>query len=353
MSLLGVVFLKMAALAMRQNPAKSLETMKSLCQMFKFLIKHNLDPGQFWTYSKSDTSPLAFLIALSYFALSEFVPLIVDIARTIIQNSTQDPYGQADFSDIIIFRKSVLAKPSPIVELVLNPEHSDIDLYLTDELSPSVVLNRTGSTFKAWLGHSLDLKETIAALTSTYFKIRKILRTSTLKGAAKAYEMTIYKHCTIFLEAGLDPLLESGGGSLVSCLRDGDQLYVLRSALKHLKWSDDQISDLFEADLFASFTYQLAHVHIKDRKSLNGSCTLRYRYVQSEDWDIYVRNLQGGIPLSSKVYVPLSNPDCLDSSLEAARTKCQRDNNGRISVSIRSIVQASIKLGKEVLGFIV
>lgn len=62
-SLLNVVFLKMTALPMRQDPTRSLETIKSLYYMLKFLITHNLDPSQLWTCSKSDTSPLPYLIA--------------------------------------------------------------------------------------------------------------------------------------------------------------------------------------------------------------------------------------------------------------------------------------------------
>lgn len=112
------------------------------------------------------------------------MPLVVDRACAIIQNSIQDPYGQADFSEIIIFRKFVLAKLSPIVELVLNPEHSDIDLRPTDELHRqpySIVPD-------PYLRPSIDTLMTRKKLLWFLLPLinSKILRTSKLKGAAKA-----------------------------------------------------------------------------------------------------------------------------------------------------------------------
>jgi hypothetical protein len=364
MSLLDLILLKITVLPMRQEPSKALQIMKNLCRMFKFLIEQNLDPGQLWAYSTSGISPLPFLTVFGYLIPPEFTLLLLDLVRAIIQHSIQDPYYQADFTGILSFRKSVLPgePPAPVTVAALNPEHWDVDLGSRTECcrttkehdyAPGITHDVIGLSIKTWFGSSLDPKEAIATLTSNYFKIQGIIHT---KDAAEAYDQFLYKHFIICIEAGIDPLLESGGHSLVSCIRQCDQLYVLRSALEHLKWSGDQICDLFEADLYASLAYQLAHLHIKDPKSREDHCTLQYRYIRSENRNAYIRNPHEDTRLNPGSHEPLSSTRSFDNSTEYPRTKCHKNDIEAADytpLSIRSVVQTSINLGKEALGFLV
>jgi hypothetical protein len=106
-------------------------------------------------------------------------------------------------------------------------------------------------------------------------------------------------------------------------------------------------NELFEADLFASLAYQLAHLHIKGPKTQESHNTLRYRHIGSGDWDIYIRNLSSNTN---------SAPRSLSNSVEPPRTKFQPDDaevaEDRL-LSIRSALQTSINVGREVLGFLV
>jgi hypothetical protein len=361
MSLLDLVLLKMTALPMRKEPSKSLRAMKNFCQMFSILVELGLDPGQLWTYSKSNMAPLQYLTAFSYYASPESTPFLLDIARNIIQHSVQDPYNQADFTEVLRFQKYILGnRRSPIATLVMNPEHWDVNMRFTDRVYQSSKLQDKNpcfnTFFRAWLDNSVDPNEAVETLTSIHFKVRDIVCNSTVKGVAEAHDQHAYKHVIACLEAGIDPLLESGGYSLVSCLRQSDQLHVLRSALEHLKWTKDQIYDLFEVDLFASLAYQLAHLHIKAPQSLEGEGTMQFRHIRPKDWDAYAGKLPGDVHLSSIVHIPLSNPDNLDSSAEAARGERLKDSSEVAKhppISIGSIVQTSMKLGKNVLGCIV
>jgi hypothetical protein len=157
-------------------------------------------------------------------------------------------------------------------------------------------------------------------------------------------------------EAGLDPLLQSGEHSIVSCLKQGNHLHVLRSALEQMKWPEDQICDLFEADLLASLAYQLAHLHTKGTRDPDGHDVLQYHHIGAEDWDDYVGNLREDNHLSCEVHTTLSNPSSLDNNAEALRTECHKDDNelgDRKSFSIKSIVLTSLNAANEVLGYIV
>jgi hypothetical protein len=354
MSLLDLVLSKIIVLPMRRDPSKSLVALKNYCRMFKFLIEQNLDPGQLWTNSKSGIAPLQFLATFSYYTSPEFTPLLLDLVRTIIQHSIQDPYSQADFTEALNFLTSITGNtPGSVTKLILDPEHWVVDLHYTDGIYQS---NRPNndilvccSVFKDWLDKFAEHKEAIAAITYCYFRVRAVLKNSSLKGAAEAFDQNIRQHLIVSLEAGLDPLLQSGEHSLVSCLRQGDQLYVLRSALEHLKWSKDQISDLLEADLLASLAYQLAHLHIKGPKNQDHS-TLRYRHIGSGDWHSYIENL------NPNDYMPLSLLGPLGNRTEPSATKFQPNDNEVVedaALRIRSAWQISINVIRDILGFLV
>jgi hypothetical protein len=113
--------------------------MKTLRQIFKFLIEHNLDPRQLWAYSKSGISPLPFLSVFSYLVPPEFTPLLLDLARDIIHHSIQDTYYQVDFTEIVFFQKSVLRNTRGAVSaLVMNPEYCGPDLDSSAGCSQSI-----------------------------------------------------------------------------------------------------------------------------------------------------------------------------------------------------------------------
>lgn len=288
MSLLDLILLKVTVLRMRQEPSKALQMMENLCQMFEFLIEQGLDPGQLWAYAKSGIAPLPFLSVFSTFIPSQFSPLLLRLVRAIIRHSTQDPYYQADFTGIFSYWKSVFPNMplGPVVDMVMNQEHWHIDM--RHNSAPLVPLDILGLSIKPWFGYSLDPKEAIAALTSYFLKIQRIICT---KAAGRAYDKFLCKYLIMCIEAGLDPLLPGDHHSLVSCLRYGNRLHVLRFALERLKWSEDEICDLFEADLCASLAYQLAHLHTDDPRSRGCHNSLQYRYVPPEDWEAYVKYL--------------------------------------------------------------
>jgi hypothetical protein len=116
-SLLDIILEEMVLIPMRQEPEFALRKLEKLYVLFKMIISRGLDPGQLRSQqdNRFSGSPLSFLALFCFYTPPEFIPVILNTTRTIIEHSIQDPFSTADFTELLRFLQSAPTRtPSPV-----------------------------------------------------------------------------------------------------------------------------------------------------------------------------------------------------------------------------------------------
>lgn len=298
MSLLDVILKQMVLLPMRQHPKMALERLKDLYAPFKMIVGHGLDPGQLWNHrNESCASPLLFLGMLPFFAPPQFLPIFLDIIRTIIEHSVQYPFSTADFTVMLRFlQKASANKQYPTSSLILHQEYWPAELEIKETLrpfqrnqKPEKVGPRDGQCFRTCLEHGVDHREAIVALRETATLIDAMVRFAGLP--EDIVDQLSYRHVVICLEFGIDLQDDRAGASLLTTCREGRRSHATRTALRYMEWKEEDIDDVFEADLVASLVFQLAHLGRGNVRGTVLPITLGFEPIAKQEWDEYLESL--------------------------------------------------------------
>lgn len=301
-SLLDIILERMVLLPMRQDPKIALKKLKDLFDLFKMMVGHGLDPGQLWSHrDKSSPGPLPFLAMFPFFSSPEFVPTIHNTARIIIENSIQDPFSTADFTELLRFLQSASAwEPLPVTQLVLHQEHwqpeweikETVAPYQSDK-KPMQLGPRDAQCLRTWLEHAVDQREAVMALRYSSHLLANVIRYGGLR--EDIGEQFYYHHICVALKFGIDFQDDSDGPSLLATLRECGKLYQLRTALRNLLWEEDDINDLFETELLASLAFQIAHLEHREVHGRALPTAMRFELISAPEWNHYLRELDYGV----------------------------------------------------------
>jgi len=124
-----------------------------------------------------------------------------------------------------------------------------------------------------------------------------------------------YQHLVVCLEFGIDFQDERDGPSILTLFREAGKLYHVRAALWYFKWSDDDITELFEADLLVSLVFQLAYLERGDFEGGNLPSELQSETILPSNWNSYLETWNG-LGLSQKT--PRSVIDSHEDQLKLA-----------------------------------
>jgi hypothetical protein len=80
-----------------------------------------------------------------------------------------------------------------------------------------------------------------------------------------------------------------------------------RAALWYFKWNDDDITELFEADLLRSLVFQLAYLERSDFEGGNLPSELQFEAILPSNWNSYLET-SNALGLSQKVPRPVIEP---------------------------------------------
>jgi hypothetical protein len=97
-----------------------------------------------------------------------------------------------------------------------------------------------------------------------------------------------YQHLVVCLEFGSDFQDDRDGPSLLALFREAGKLYQMRAALWYLHWNDDDITELFEADVLASLVFQLAYLQRRDFDGIVPPVELRFESISPSNWNSYL-----------------------------------------------------------------
>ena len=306
-SLLDIILEQMVLLPMRRDPEFALKKIEDLYGLFKMIVNHGLDPGKIWTnQDKFGGSPLPFWALFSFYTPAEFLPIMLSTTRTIIEHSIQDPFSTADFTEWLRFLQSAASRtPLPVSQLIMNQEYWQAEWEIKEKLTPfhpgqrPEQLGRSDAQcFRTWLEYGVDHSEALMALRESDHQLYNAVRDSGLPGDIA--DRLRYHHIVVCLEAGVDIQDDCDGPSILTICREGGKLYQVRAALWHLKWNDDDITELFEADLWTSLTFQLAHLEHREVDARKLPTTLEFQSISKQDWNGFLEKFYMGCFLSTR-----------------------------------------------------
>jgi hypothetical protein len=296
-SLLDIILEEMVLIPMRQKPEFALRKLEKLYLLFKMIISHGLDPGQLRSQqdNRFSGSPLSFLALFCFYTPPEFIPVILNTTRTIIEHSVQDPFSTADFTELLRFLQSATARtPSPVSQLLLHQEHWQPEWEIRENLTPF----RQGQEpeelgpwdagcFRIWLGSGADRREVLMAAREGFYSLCNYVHLSGLRD--EIADRLRYQHLVVCLEFGIDFQDERDGPSILTLFREAGKLYHVRAALWYFRWNDDDITELFEVDLLRSLVFQLAYLERSDFKGRNLPSELQFETILPSNWNSYLK----------------------------------------------------------------
>ncbi|KAN0121801.1 hypothetical protein V8E51_000127 [Hyaloscypha variabilis] len=297
-SLLDIILEEMVLVPMRRNPEFAWRKLENLYLIFRSIICHGLDPGQLGNYqsSKFCGSPLPFLTQFYLYAPPKFLPVLLNITRTIIEHSIQDPFATADFTEQLRFLQWAKTRtPRPVFQFLVNQEHWQPEWEIKEKLTPFLQGQKPEDLrpydvgcFRTWLRVGADRREVLMAVCES----SKVLSDAVLLDGLpdEVADQLRYQHLVACLDYGLDFQDDHDGPSLLTIFREAGKLYQIRAALWYFHWNNDDIDELFEADLLTSLTFQLAHL---ERRDLNGRklpVELQFKSVLLSDWNSYLES---------------------------------------------------------------
>ena len=295
MSLLDVVFGRIITLPMRKDPINALRRFKDLYAVFMLLIYQGVDPGQLWNHI--DSSPLPFLGGLAFYTTPEFWPLILDLTRTIIEHSIQDPFATADFTEMLrLLQGASNRTPLPVTALILSQDCWAPEWEIKEPLTPfcydgtsRAIGASDAHCIRTWLSQGIDHGEAILSLIAA---AQGIANAVTYEGLPVAYaDQIYYHHIFACLEFGIDIQDDSSGPSIMAIIRQRGILVQLRTALRYFKWEEEDIEAMIEGDLVASLAYQLAYLERAEVKGSPMPTTLAFKEVPRQHWNTFLADL--------------------------------------------------------------
>lgn len=242
MSLLDVILKQMVLLPMRQHPKIALERLKDLYSLFKMIVGQWVRPRTTLESSKRVLCiTLPVLGMLPFFAPPQFLPIFLDIIRTIIEHSVQYPFSTADFTEMLRFlQKASAHKQYPTSSLILHQEYWPAELEIKETLrpfqrnqKPEKVGPRDGQCFRTWLEHGVDHREAIVALRETATLIDAMVRFAGLP--EDIADQLSYRHVVVCLEFGIDLQDDRAGASLLTTCREVRRSHATRTALRYME----------------------------------------------------------------------------------------------------------------------
>jgi hypothetical protein len=349
----------MVLLPMRQDPQFALKKLEKLYLLFTMMTNQGLDPGQLWSLQDNQPcgSPLAFFASFCFFITAEFVPVILNTTRTIIEHSIQDPYSAADFTDLLCLRQNVSRLvPSPGAPILQLVEHQErwqpewvnkeefIPLYKGQE--PEDLGRCDAAVFRSWIGHGVEQRELLMAIRDGF---QSRVDTLILGGISESIlDGLHYSHLVVLLEYGVDPQDDRDGPSVLSLYQQAGKLYPLRAALLHLHWDDNNITELFEADLLGSLVFQLAHLERRDFRGLVLSAELQFQSIPHTDWNSYIASLDSRSTIQSAFTgsrgVPADDTHISSVSMAAKQRFYAKNQPNKAERQIRTILYGFIAL---------
>jgi len=299
-TLLDIILEEMILVPMEQDPEYALKKMENLYLMFKMIVSHGLDPGQPWSHldSKSFSSPLPFLAQFCFFTPPDVFPVLLNTTRTIIEHSIQDPFSTADFTEVLRFLQCATTRtPHTVTQLILNQEHWQPEWEIKENLRPfqSDKPEKLGpydaAWFRTWLRHGADIPEVKMAVRQG---LQNISNAVIFGGMSEEIaDQLCYHHLVVALEFGIDLQDEYGGPSILTLFREFGKLYQMRAAFWYFNWDDDDITELFEADLISSLAFQLAYLEHHRFEGIKLPAELQFKEILCSDWNSYLETLDG------------------------------------------------------------
>jgi len=295
-SLLDIILEEMVLVPMRQKPDFALRKLEKLYFLFKTITNQGLDPDQLWSYqdNKSCGSPLPFLALFCFYTPPAFLPVMLNTTRTIIEHSVQDPFSTADFTELLRFLQNATKRtPLPVSQLILHQDHWQPEWEIKEKLTPFLKGQKPedlgpsdAGCFRTWLRHGADRREVLMASREGICSLSNAVSFGGLPD--EIADRLNYSHLVVCLEYGIDLQDERDGPSILTLLREAGKLYLIRTALWYHSRTDNDITDLFEADLLSSLVFQLAHLerHIFEGKNLPAE--LRFEPTLPWSWNSYL-----------------------------------------------------------------
>jgi hypothetical protein len=260
------------------------------------IVSQGLDPGQLWSHqdNKFWGLPLPFLVQFCFYIPPNFLPVMLDITRTIIEHSVQDPFSTADFTELLRFLQSAKTRtPLPVSQLVMNQEHWQPEWEIKEELrpfhqgqQPEELGPYDAGCFRTWLKHGPDRREVLMAAQEGFYSLSNAVYFGGMRD--EIADRLRYQHLVGCMEFGIDFQDERDGPSLLTLFRGAGKLYHVRAALWFFNWNDDDITELFEADLLASLVFQLAHLERCEFDGRHLPVELQFKSLLPSNWNSYL-----------------------------------------------------------------
>jgi hypothetical protein len=320
-SLLDIILEEMVLVPMRQDPEFALRKLEKLYLMFRMIISHGVDPGQLGNHQGSNFwgSPLPFLTNFSFYAPRKILPVLLNTTRTIIEHSMQDPFSTADFTEQLRFLQCAKTRtPNPVFQLVMNQEQWQPEWEIKEKLTPFLQGQKPeelrpydAGCFRTWLRLGADRQEVLMAARESSKNLSDAVRLGGLPD--EVADRLRIQHLVACLEYDLDFQDDHDGPSILTIFREAGKLYHMRAALWYFHWNDDDIEELFEADLLASLVFQLAHLERCDLDGRKLPMELQFESILPSDWNSY---LQRGRSRAADQKIPRSLIDSHADRLE-------------------------------------
>ncbi|KAE9368126.1 hypothetical protein N431DRAFT_514837 [Stipitochalara longipes BDJ] len=270
-TLLDIILEEMVLVPIEQNPEYALKKMENLCLLFKMIF--------------------------CFFTPPDVLPFILNITRTIIEHSIQDPFSTADFTEVLRFLQCATTyTPHTVTQLILKQEHWQPEWEIKENLTPFLQGQKPAKLgphdaawFRTWLGHRPDAPEIKMAVRNGLQNMSKAV--SFCRMPEELADQVFYHHLVVALEFGIDLQDERGGPSILALCREAGKLYQVRAAFWCFNWNDDDITELFETDLIVSLALQLAHLEHRYFEGRKLPADLHFNPILSSDWYSYLKTL--------------------------------------------------------------
>ena len=317
--ILGVVLLAIQQLCFvhcARDASAHLSRIRRLAKLFVLLVEQGLDPGQAdlpgcsrdtsrLGTSRHRASPLSALTSWSRQCMPEAMPLLADVARVIVEKSTQNPFSKNDFTEMLWVRE-VLKLEFPVSSLLLHQEHWEVEWKTAtaadnpkDEprADTAYALLRDPSARAHALFLSLNQDAPEAALTWAMTLFSQVGPRGIWPEKDVELDEAMLCRLALCLYHGLDPRGVQNGMSVVECAKAGNRPDLLREALIRNGWLEEEVDDLFEEESYASLAFQLRNIHHPEK----GEGILRMRPISPLRWNEFLGSIDEEARVVDKV----------------------------------------------------